>query len=163
MSADDEARAGILVRVDRATAFRVFTEEIDRWWRRGPRFRAGGRHESVVHLEPRLGGGLFEIVSLPSGKKTLQTGTITAWEPPTRLLVTWRAVNFRPGEATEVEVTFTERQSGTWVEIVHRGWSSIRPDHPVRHGSPPPKFLAEMAFFWADLGRAFATLAERPA
>ena len=38
----DRARVTTTVRVDARRAFDVFTREIDRWWRRGPRFRSRG-------------------------------------------------------------------------------------------------------------------------
>lgn len=34
-TAGDQARVTVLVAVDPETAFEVFTEEIDQWWRRG--------------------------------------------------------------------------------------------------------------------------------
>jgi uncharacterized protein YndB with AHSA1/START domain len=64
---------------------------------------------------------------------------VTAWEPPTRLVLDWCAVNSDPTEKTEVEVTFSP--SGTWVSVVHRGWSRFRPDHPARDGLEVPAFV----------------------
>ncbi len=37
MSDDDRVVVTTLVAVDPATAFAVFTEEVDAWWRHGPR------------------------------------------------------------------------------------------------------------------------------
>lgn len=48
----------MLVEVDRATAFRVFTEEADLWWKSGFKCRTAGTGRSVVHLEPRVGSEL---------------------------------------------------------------------------------------------------------
>lgn len=147
----DSVTVMALVRADRETTFEVFTEEIDRWWRRGLAYRLG-RDRSVVHLEPRLGGGLFESFTSPSGKEHVkQTGTITVWEPPSRLVLTWRAVSFAPNEETEVEVRFEESASGTRVTLVHRGWSKIRPDHPARHGQDVAPFLAGLGQWWGGL------------
>jgi uncharacterized protein YndB with AHSA1/START domain len=146
----DEARVSVLVRVPPAEAFRVFTEEIDGWWRTGLRYRIG-KDRSVVHLEPKLGGRLFESYRTAAGEKTSQTGRVTCFEPPSRLVLTWRAVNFAPTEETEVEVLFAPSPSGTLVTVCHRGWSRIRPDHPVRHGEAPAAFLASMGRWWGDL------------
>lgn len=146
----DEARVSVLVRVPPAEAFRVFTEEIDGWWRPGLRYRIG-KNRSVVHLEPRLGGRLFESFQTAAGEKVKETGRVTCFEPPSRLVLTWRAVNFAPHEETEVEVLFAPSPSGTLVTVCHRGWSRIREDHPVRHGEAPPAFLASMGRWWGDL------------
>lgn len=147
----DRAAATVLVNVPRAETFRIFTEEIDRWWRAGVRFRKGAPARSVVHLEPKLGGRLFEAVGDGPEARIFETGRVTAWEPPTRFVMEWRAVNFEPGEATEVEVVFAESASGTLVTVTHRGWSKIRPDHPVRHGQDVRAFLRTMGMWWGDL------------
>lgn len=147
----DQAKASVLVKVPPDEAFRVFTEEIDSWWRAGLRYRIGKRR-SVVHLEPKLGGRLFESFETADGApKTKETGHITCFEPPRRLVLTWRAVNFAPHEETEVEVLFEPSPSGTLVTVCHRGWSKIRPDHPVRHGQDVRTFLQGMGRWWGDL------------
>jgi hypothetical protein len=37
-------------------------------------------------------------------------------------------------QSTEVEVLFEPTITGTRVTVRHRGWSAIRPGHPVQHG-----------------------------
>jgi uncharacterized protein YndB with AHSA1/START domain len=147
----DEARVTVLVAVAPAEAFRIFTEEIDQWWRRGLRYRVGGKRRSVIAIEPRVGGRLFETFDAPSGRRIVETGRVTAWEPPARLVLEWRAVNFAPHESTEVEVLFEPSPSGTRVTLTHRGWSRLRADHPVRHGEEVPAFLRTMGLWWSDL------------
>lgn len=146
----DEARVSVLVRVPPAEAFRVFTEEIDGWWRPGLRYRIG-KNRSVVHLEAKLGGRLFESFQTAGGEQVRETGRVTCFEPPSRLVLTWRAVNFAPDEQTEVEVLFAPSPSGTLVSVCHRGWRRIRADHPVRHGEQPSAFLATMGRWWGEL------------
>jgi uncharacterized protein YndB with AHSA1/START domain len=146
----DQAVVSVLVKVEPAEAFRIFTEEIDCWWRGGLKYRIG-RKRSVVHLEPKLGGRLFESFETAAGEKVKETGRVTCFEPPTRLVLEWRAVNFAPQERTEVEVLFEASASGTLVTVCHRGWSKIRADHPVRHGADVPAFIRNMAMWWADL------------
>ncbi|MCA9629488.1 MAG: SRPBCC domain-containing protein [Myxococcales bacterium] len=152
----DRARATVLIRADRADVFRLFTEDIDRWWRRGLAYRIG-KDRSVMHLEPRVGGALFERFELrrtgadTGSEKIIRTGTITHWEPPSRLCFEWRAVNFRPDEKTFVEVSFEERPSGTLVCVTHSGWSHIRGDHPARHKDPVPEFLGKLGMWWGGL------------
>lgn len=147
----DQAKVTVLVHVAPADAFRIFTEEIDGWWRAGLKYRIG-TNRSVVHLEPKLGGRLFETFTAPSGaEKLVETGKITAWEPPSRVVMTWRAVNFKPDEETEVEVRFDRAKSGTNVTVIHRGWAKIRADHPARHGEEPSAFTRTLAAWWGGL------------
>jgi uncharacterized protein YndB with AHSA1/START domain len=147
----DEARVTVLVAVAPADAFRIFTEEIDQWWRSGLRYRVGGKRRSVIAIEQRVGGRLFETFDAESGRRIVETGRVTAWEPPTRLVFEWRAVNFAPDESTEVEVLFEPSSSGTRVTLTHRGWSRLRADHPVRHGEEAPAFIRNMGLWWSEL------------
>ena len=150
MTSGDQATVSVLVEVDPAVAFRVFTEDIDRWWRRGLRYRVAGKHRGIIHLEPRVGGRLFESFATSAGEQVVESGRVTAWEPPSRLVFEWRAVNFAPSEKTEVEVIFAASSSGTLVTVKHRGWSAIRPDHPVRHGEDVATFLRSRGLWWGD-------------
>jgi uncharacterized protein YndB with AHSA1/START domain len=147
----DEARASVLVKVAPDDAFRVFTEEIDRWWRRGLRYRVAGTRRGIIHIEPGVGGRLYESFEADTGTRVVETGRVTAWEPPGRFAFEWRAVNFAPAERTEVEVVFEPTPSGTLVTVMHRGWSAIRADHPVRHGLDVAGFLRMMGMWWGDL------------
>jgi len=148
----DRARASVLVGVAPADAFRVFTEEIDRWWRRGYAYRVAGTRRGIIHLEPKAGGRLFESFDDDSGRPcVVETGRITEWAPPSRLVFEWRAANFAAGEKTEVEVVFQPRPRGTLVTLTHRGWSAIRPDHPARHGKETAAFVRMMGMWWGDL------------
>jgi uncharacterized protein YndB with AHSA1/START domain len=147
-------RVAVTVRVDvaPAVAFEVFTTEIDLWWRKGIAYRVAGKRPGVLALEPELGGRLFEEYQGPSGPAVHVAGTITAWDPPARLAFEWRGSNFAPGESTHVEVTFTATESGaTMVELVHTGFATLPPDHPVRHGESVEVFLGHMGRWWGDL------------
>jgi uncharacterized protein YndB with AHSA1/START domain len=94
---------------------------------------------------------LFESFEVDGETRVSVSGTVTAWEPPARLVFEWRAVNFAPSDRTEVEVLFEPDGDGTRVTVTHRGWSKIRADHPARHGLPPAGFLRMMGMWWADL------------
>ena len=146
----DQARVSVLVVVEPPEAFRIFTEEIDQWWRRGRKYRASGRADGIIGLEPREGGRLYESFETPAGTRVVETGRVTAWEPPERLVFSWRAVNFAPGEETEVEVRFEPSPGGTLVTVTHRGWSRIRPDHPARHGLEVPPFIRMLGLWWGE-------------
>ena len=155
----DSVRVSALLKVPPSEAFRVFTEDIDQWWRRGLKYRVQGPGRGVVHLEPHVGGRLFEQVD---GGQVVQTGTVRVWQPPTRLVFEWRGVNFAPGESTEVELSFEPSASGTQVTLVHRGFASLRGDHPVRHGQPVPAFIRSMGLWWGGLMQSLQSqLAQR--
>lgn len=153
----DQVRVSISVAVPPDEAFRLFTTCVDQWWRQGVRFRNGGRDGSTLHLEPRLDGRLFEVFTTRAGqaapRPAIEIGRVLAWEPPTRLVLRWRNSNFAPEERTEVEVAFAPSAGpvpSTRVTVIHRGWSTLRPDHPARHGLPGPAFSRMMGMWWAD-------------
>lgn len=156
----DQARVSALVRVPREVAFQVFTEDIDRWWRRGLKYRVAGAARGFIHLEPRVGGRLFESFDVGAERRIFETGTVTVWEPPARLVFSWRASNFAPHEETEVEVLFQESASGTLVTVTHRGWAKLRPDHPVRHGLDVTAFVRMNGLWWGDQMASLREVAE---
>jgi uncharacterized protein YndB with AHSA1/START domain len=141
----------VTVSVDPATAFAIFTTETDLWWRSGPKFRIAGKQPGVVRFEPWLGGRLMEDVESASGPKVFTQGTITEWQPPERFQFEWRGVNFAPGESTQVQVVFEAVPTGTRVTVRHSGWSTLRSDHPVRHGKDGAAFLRMMGLWWGEL------------
>ena len=146
----DRAVVSIAVAVPPADAFRIFTEEIDQWWRHGSKYRIGhGR--SVVHLEPKLHGRLFESFGSGPQARVVETGRVTLWEPPLHFVLSWRAVNFAPDEHTEVDVSFAPNGQGTLVTLTHSGWSRIPADHPARHGQEVPAFIRGLGLWWGDL------------
>jgi uncharacterized protein YndB with AHSA1/START domain len=156
----DQARVSVLVEVEPGAAFRIFTEEIDEWWRRGFKYRIAGNRRGIIHLEAGVGGRLFESFESKSGTRVVETGRVTAWEPPARLVFEWRAANFAPSESTEVEVRFEPSASGTLVTVTHRGWSRIRSDHPARHGLEVAAFIRSTGLWWGEL---MSSLRERAA
>ncbi len=159
----DGIRATIHVETSPADAFVAFTRDIDRWWQRGPRFRVGagkeGAEKRFLSGTMRLDGRAL-VEEYPDGT-SFELGKVSVWEPGVRLVVGWRIPSFAPGEMTEVEVTFAAQGSGTEVVLVHRGWSTIRADHPARHGLADRPFTTERAHWWASLTRGFRLLAER--
>jgi uncharacterized protein YndB with AHSA1/START domain len=159
----DQARVSVAVAVEPAIAFRIFTEEIDAWWRRGPAYRSAGRKPSVMQLEKGVGGRLYESFEAPSGPRVVETGRVTAWEPPSRLALEWRGPNFAPAEKTEVEVSFDPTPSGTLVTVVHRGWTRIRTDHPARHGLEVSPFIRMLGLWWGELMTSLSHHAAPPA
>lgn len=157
MSADpassrgDRASASVGLPLPPHEAFRLFTEEVDLWWRRGRRFRHSGGERGLIAIEPQVGGRLFESFG-PAGRETVvEIGRVQVWQPPARLVFSWRNADFAPHEATQVEVSFEPHGEGTLVTVVHSGWRGIRADHPVRHGQETAAFLRTMGLWWGDL------------
>ncbi|MGE0581265.1 MAG: SRPBCC domain-containing protein [Steroidobacteraceae bacterium] len=147
----DQVEVSVTVPVGPAVAFDLFTRETDLWWRRGVRFRAAGRAPGALHFEPGVGGRLFEEYSNDAGVHLVEFGRVTAWEPPARLVFEWRNVNFAPDEKTEVDVSFEAIHGGTRITLIHRGWASLRADHPARHGMAVAAFIRTMGLWWGDL------------
>jgi uncharacterized protein YndB with AHSA1/START domain len=115
----NEVQATVLVATDPARAFALFTDEVDRWWRRSERY--GGPEVTGHRFEGRVGGRFLEL----SEEAEHALGFITVWDPPGRLAFTWRQSNWTPGEVTEVMVTFVGEDVGTRVTLRHRGFARI--------------------------------------
>lgn len=149
---DPAATATISVRVAAppAAAFDLFTREIDAWWRRGPKFRHAGRHAGTITIEPRAGGRVFERWHDGEHQQSFDLGIVQVWQPPERLVFTWRNATFAPLERTEVEVTFAAAADGTLVTVRHRGWETLRVDHPARHGRTGAAFARELGLWWGE-------------
>lgn len=157
----DVARASVFVAIAPAEAFRVFVDEIDQWWRRGPRFRVAAGAPGLIRIEPGVGGRLFEAYDIDGQQRVFESGRVLVWQPPSRLALEWWTSNFAPDETTRVEVDFVAEDEGTRVTVVHRGWSALRGDHPVRHGQAVGAFIAQRGRWWGDLLMSFRLQARR--
>jgi uncharacterized protein YndB with AHSA1/START domain len=147
----DAATVTVSVRVSIEDAFAVFTEEIDLWWRVGPKYRIAGKRPGRLYIEGGASGRLFESYQVASGERTFEVGKILEWNPPHRLALEWRGVNFKADEKTLVEVSFKDCGESTLVTVKHRGWSSLRDDHPARHGLVGPAFTRMIGLWWGEL------------
>jgi uncharacterized protein YndB with AHSA1/START domain len=106
------------VGVPPAQAFDTWTRRCSTWW---PASHTISREPAAIRFEPGSGGRILERA--PDGGEH-QWGTVLDWEPPGRLRYLWHLF-FDPSEATEVEVTFTARETGTVVRIEQRGWERL--------------------------------------
>ena len=159
MIAGDKVRVQTFVRVPPRAAFDAFTLEIDRWWGRGPAYRIGRKQQGPLHLEPQLGGRVFQAYD---GDAVHEIGAVTVWDPPAHFAFTWRGVNFASGDpSTLVEVWFEAERDGTRVTLEHRGFAALRPDHPVRHGKEVGVFIRDMGMWWASLLTSLRELCAR--
>ena len=113
------------VDVSPAQAFLAWTQRCATWW---PTAHTISGRPAAINFEPRAGGRIIERG--PDGAEH-QWGTVLDWEPPTRLRYLWHLF-FDPGEATEVEVTFTPREAGTAVRLEQSGWERLGEAGPPR-------------------------------
>jgi uncharacterized protein YndB with AHSA1/START domain len=146
----DRARVSVAVAIAPAEAFDIFTGDIDRWWRRGPKFRHSASRSGLLCIEPKIGGRLFESFETDGTQHVVDIGRVRVWEPPHRLKFTWRNMNFAPDEHTEVEVQFEPTASGTLVTVTHTGLAALRPDHPARHGLQDAEFCRMIGMWWGE-------------
>ena len=161
--AGNEARATVYVAVAPHDAFRIFTEEIDLWWRHGVRFRNAGAKRGLIRIEPGVNGRVFEsFEGINREPVVIEIGRVTLWQPPERLLIEWRNANFASTEKTEVDVTFRASAKGCEVRVAHRGWAAIRPDHPVRHGGDAQQTLRTIGTWWGELLSSLREFAAMP-
>jgi len=101
-------------------AFRLFTEGMAGWWPVRTHSVGEDRAETVV-FEPGLGGRIYERTL--DGDEHVW-GTVTAWEPPGRVVFTWHPGR-GPDTEQDVEVRFERAGTGTRVELVHTGWERL--------------------------------------
>jgi DNA-binding transcriptional ArsR family regulator/uncharacterized protein YndB with AHSA1/START domain len=111
-----------------AVAFEVFVGQA--WWPVDTHHVAEP-HGSEVVLEPFRGGRWYERA--PDGTET-DWGTVLAWQPPHRLLLTWQVSprwTYEPDAAlgSQVEVTFTpDGPEATRVVLTHRHLERYGPE-----------------------------------
>jgi uncharacterized protein YndB with AHSA1/START domain len=101
-------------------AFRVFTADALSWWPVDSHSIHGGDVTEIV-FEEHEGGEVYE---LSGGGGRGHWATVTAWEPPGRLVLAWNVLEAE-AVATEVEVRFVADGDGTRVELEHRGWEAL--------------------------------------
>ena len=109
----------IVVETSQQRAFRVFTDGIDRWWPREHHIGASPLERMIV--EPRTGGRWYSVCKDGS---EVDVGRVVAWEPPSRLVLTWQITaqwQYDPAFSTEIEVGFiAETPRRTRVELEHK-------------------------------------------
>ena len=146
----DSARISVAVAVPPPQAFEIFTADIDRWWRRGLKFRHSSSRSGLLCIEPQVGGRLFESFESGGALTVVEVGRILVWDPPRRLNFIWRNANYAANEQTEVQVEFAATASGTLVTVIHSGLAALRADHPARHGLQGAEFSRMIGLWWGD-------------
>jgi uncharacterized protein YndB with AHSA1/START domain len=146
----DRARVSVSVAIPPSRAFHIFTADIDQWWRHGMKFRHSASRSSLLRIEPKVGGRLFESFETDGTQHIVEVGRVRVWEPPRQLAFTWRNANFAPHEHTEVEIQFEPTASGTLVTVTHSGLAALRADHPARHGLQDAEFCRMIGLWWGE-------------
>ena len=137
----------IRLTVPPARAFELFTARVDDWWRKGPKYRMRADKGGRMRFEPGQGGRLVEVYDEAAGD-LLEIGRILVWRPGERLVFEWRQPEFTPDQVTEVDIAFAAIQGGTRLTLEHRGWGTLPPDHPARHGLEDRRLLLIQARWW---------------
>jgi uncharacterized protein YndB with AHSA1/START domain len=123
-----------------AHAFEAWTRGCAVWW---PDSHTISGDPAAIVFEPRSGGRIFERG--PDGREH-DWGTVLEWQPPARLSYRWHLF-FDAGEATEVELTFTEAEHGTAIRLVQHGWELL--------GAAGPPRRTKTGEVWGALSAAF--------
>jgi uncharacterized glyoxalase superfamily protein PhnB len=110
-----EISASVDVAVDPATAFTVFTEEMDLWHVRSPISFYDSARAIAKRCEPGVGGRILEVYE----DGVLETARITVWEPGKRLST--------KSSLDDVEVDI-------WFEPAAGGGTTVRIDARVPDG-----------------------------
>ena len=113
-------RKVVRVRAPQMVAWQVFTEQMGAWWPLAV-YKIGGANAVDAVVEPRVGGRWYERGDDGS---TCQWGSVLAWEPPSRLVLSWDVGadwQYDPNLKTEIEVRFiADGRENTRVELEHR-------------------------------------------
>jgi uncharacterized protein YndB with AHSA1/START domain len=156
--ADAPVRRSVTVDADVATAFRIFTDDIDGWWPRSHHIGTSPMKKMLV--EPHAGGRCY---TQQEDGTDCDWGTVLAWDPPRRVAFAWQ-INpdwtFQPdlAQSSEVEVTFTGAGANrTRIDLEHR--------HFERHGAGAESMRTSVddPNGWDGLLSLYTTRAERVA
>ncbi len=153
MSSGSRVLVALRVNATPERAFQVFTDQIGEWWRPNGLFQFSATRTGTLGFEPGPTGCLVETYDDGS---TFTIGEIRVWEPPERLVMSWREESFHDDQVTELTVRFDEVGEQTRVTVEHVGWDSIPAEHEARHGFELSVFQHRFAQWWQDLLRSMA-------
>lgn len=146
-------RKAVKVQAPQVVAWRVFTEKMGTWWPLA-HYKIGKANAVDAVIEPGVGGRWYERGNDGS---ICQWGTVLAWEPPSRIVLSWD-INadwqYDPTLNTEIEVRFTSEDGDcTRVELEHR--------HLDRYGERRDEMrrIYDTQGDWGRLLEAFARIA----
>ncbi|MBL7493944.1 SRPBCC domain-containing protein [Frankia sp. AgB1.9] len=163
MTEGSRVLVALRVPVTAARAFDAFTAQIGQWWQPNGLFQFTPGRTGTLAFEPGPAGRLIE--TYPDGS-VFVIGHIRSWDPPHRLVVSWRHASFSAEQETELHVRFDEIRDGpaggvtqTRVTVEHFGWDRIPPEHAARHGFPLATFQQRFAQWWQALLQTLGAVA----
>lgn len=128
-------------------AFETFTRDIDRWWKRAPRYRRMPGANGKLAFEGSPPQRLVET----DGANVTVLARVLEWSPGKRLLLAWQGGEFDASDGTEVDLSFEVQRGGTRITLEHRGLGTLPASHRARHGFSGEAFEAMVGYFWAEL------------
>ncbi len=134
-----------------ATAFEVFTRDIELWWKQTPRYRRMPGQAGKLAFE----GAPPERLVEKNQTTTHEIGRVLAWEAGKLLAFEWHGGDFGPADRTRVHVLFEAHRGGTRVTLEHTGLGALPAQHRARHGFSGEAFEAMLGYYWADLLTAY--------
>lgn len=142
-----------------ARAFAAFTEQIGEWWQPNGLFAFTDDRTGTLAFEPGPTGRLVETYA---DGDSFEIGRVRAWDPPHRLVLSWRHASFAADQETELHVDFEAvgpLGAETRVVVTHHGWDAIPPAHAARHGFPIATFQLRFAEWWRAMLDGLARVA----
>lgn len=144
-----DIRKEITVAAPLDVAWRIFTQEMGRWWPLNTHKIGEVRAVDAV-MEPHVGGRWYERGEDGS---SCDWGRVLVWQAPSRLVLTWEITadwKHDPTLVTEVEVNFSTVGESTRLTLEHR--------HLDRYGARAAEMLGVFASpgGWEGLLAAFA-------
>lgn len=151
----DASRVLVALRVAASPerAFAAFTEDIAQWWQPNGLFQFTAGRNGRLSFEPGPTGRLVETYD---DGDSFVIGHVREWDPPRRLVLSWRHASFAPDQETELHVRFDDVADDpdvrlTRVTVEHFGWDRIPAEHAARHGFPLATFQLRFGEWWRAL------------
>lgn len=144
------------VGASQARAFAVFTEQVDAWWRRGPRFRFAPDGQEGVLLFELVEGGRF-LERFPNGDVHV-VGNVLSVDAPRRLSFSLGPVPDGAPPPTWIEIVFEPlAPDRTEVVLTHHGLEHV--PAALRRGALGSAALHNvLSVWWAELVAAWSRL-----
>ncbi|MBS8275788.1 hypothetical protein DYI21_19520 [Thalassospira tepidiphila] len=137
------------VECDAATAFDQFTNEIDHWWKQGPRNRLIGNRPGIMEFGESGDVRYLQEVDKRRPDFIVRAGKVTRWEPGKRLAFEWQWPMADPKEpATLVDIRFSAQGDYTRITLEHLGLEKLSMAHPGRNGLNDNRFKPMMTHYW---------------
>jgi uncharacterized protein YndB with AHSA1/START domain len=149
-------RQQVVVGVDPARAFDLFTARMTDWW--PSEHHIGNAPIEEIVIEPHPGGRWYTRHT--DGTET-STGYVRVWQPPSHLVITWQISpewSFDTALITTVELTFSAQAGDrTLVELKHGDFDNYGPD------ADRMRAIFDSPDAWAATLAAFAARSQVPA